>query len=430
MKRAVILIHGIGEQKPMDALRGFVEGVLGSRTDGQEAFWSKPDPLSDLFELRRLQARGKRAGTHFYEYYWAWQVEGSSLRAVLVWLWGLIWRRSRDMPSSARTLVWIARLSLAGFLALLASGAAGAWLDGWRSLPMGDWRWLLGSAAWLALRFALVNYLGDAARYLSPQPGNIRLRRAIRADGVRLLHALHQRGEYERIIVVGHSLGSVIAYDILNAYWQRVHDRFPGLKSDEQLRRRVREALGGDGPQPVLRKELSRVGELLRQQASAPLRAEFRKAQHRSQLELCALGHPWRVSDLVTLGSPLAHGVLLLARDSAEFEARQRQRELPSCPPQRDEKGYAYGAKTALEIGEGKKYTPLIPHHAAAFAVTRWSNLCAPARLDAAGAHPPLGRRAGPAGAAGRAGAELAAPPLWRPGHARRRGAGASCARP
>jgi hypothetical protein len=383
MKQAVILIHGIGEQKPMDTLRGFVAGVLGVPADGKEPFWSKPDPLSDLFELRRLQARGKRAGTHFYEYYWAYKVEGTSLQAVVAWLWSLIWRRAHDMPSSAKSLVWIARCSLVGLLLLLASGAAGTWLAGWSDLSKSDWRWWAAGGAWLVLQAALVNYLGDAARYLSPLPGNIRLRRAIRADGVRLLHALHQRGEYERIIVVGHSLGSVIAYDIVNAYWQSVHERLPGLKNDANLHRQVRDAMAaGDGPQPVLRNELSVLGEALRgEQRTAEGLAAFRDAQHRAQLELRRLSHPWRVSDLVTLGSPLAHGVLLLARNAEEFEARKRQRELPTCPPQRDDKGYAYGAPAPVDIGEGKKYTPLLPHHAAPFAVTRWTNLYAPARL-------------------------------------------------
>jgi hypothetical protein len=95
MKQAVVLIHGIGEQKPMDTLRGFVDSVLDPPDPGEEAFWSKPDPLSDLFELRRLQSRGRSGSTHFYEYYWAYQVEGTSLQAVLAWLWSLIWRSSR-----------------------------------------------------------------------------------------------------------------------------------------------------------------------------------------------------------------------------------------------------------------------------------------------------------------------------------------------
>lgn len=73
--------------------------------------------------------------------------------------------------------------------------------------------------------------------------------------------------------------------------------------------------------------------------------------------------------------------MLLLAGSRDEFESRKRQRELPTCPPQRDEKGYAYSGPTPVDIGEGKKFTPLTLHHAAAFAVTRWTNLYMPSRL-------------------------------------------------
>ena len=42
---------------------------------------------------------------------------------------------------------------------------------------------------------------------------------------------------------------------------------------------------------------------------------------------------PWLVTDLVTLGSPLTHGNLLLADKPAEFPGMRRERMLPTCPP-------------------------------------------------------------------------------------------------
>ena len=59
-----------------------------------------------------------------------------------------------------------------------------------------------------------LRFVGDAARYLSSSPSNIKMRQEIRSEGVQLLRKLHEQG-YGRIVVVGHSLGSVIAYDIL-----------------------------------------------------------------------------------------------------------------------------------------------------------------------------------------------------------------------
>ena len=78
--------------------------------------------------------------------------------------------------------------------------------------------------------YLIVDYVGDAARYLSPLPRNIRLRQKIRGECVRLLRTLHASGEYDRIIVVGHSLGSVIAYDAITHLWQEFNEELPGLE--------------------------------------------------------------------------------------------------------------------------------------------------------------------------------------------------------
>ena len=54
---AVVIIHGIGEQRPMDTLRGFVQSVLSVPKQGGEKYYSRPDPLTESFELRVLQNR-------------------------------------------------------------------------------------------------------------------------------------------------------------------------------------------------------------------------------------------------------------------------------------------------------------------------------------------------------------------------------------
>lgn len=64
MKQAVVLIHGIGEQKPMSTLRAFVSAVLPPAAAGKPQFRSKPDRMSELFELRRLTSTG-RSSTDF-----------------------------------------------------------------------------------------------------------------------------------------------------------------------------------------------------------------------------------------------------------------------------------------------------------------------------------------------------------------------------
>jgi hypothetical protein len=380
MKQAVVLIHGIGEQKPMDTLRAFVGAVLGPAEDGRDAYWSKPDPMSELFELRRLQSTG-RLSTHFYEYYWAYNVDGTKVFQILHWLAALIVRRSRDVPPSAKALWLVSRL-LAALLLLLAFAGTFATVREWfNAQPVMGAIWIGAMLAVSLLQYFLVSYLGDAARYLSPLPQNIKLRQTIRSEGVRLLQTLHEREEYDRIIVVGHSLGSVIGYDIITHLWQKYNETYLGL-AREEVKAAVRDCMDRRvSPQPVIRDVISKAGEALRTDDGEGALAQFQREQVNAWREQRGLGNPWLITDFITLGSPLVHGTLLLARSKDDFESRMRQRELPGCPPQRDDKGYAYSGPTPIDVGEGRKFTPLVLHHAAPFAVTRWTNFYFPARL-------------------------------------------------
>jgi hypothetical protein len=203
--------------------------------------------------------------------------------------------------------------------------------------------------------------LGDAARYLSPIPENVAIRHRIRADGVRLLRQLHRNRNYDRIVVVGHSLGSVIAYDILKHFWQEVHTRHAKpLQIDQSMLESV-----------------DRGNELLESGAD-PVAAldEFRDRQRQLWCEQRRLGNPWIVTDLVTVGSPLAHSMMLLANSPKELRDRQSEMELPIAPPSRDLEGkIAY--KVNYEV-QGQKRTLRVLHHAALFACTRWTNIWFP----------------------------------------------------
>ena len=82
--------------------------------------------------------------------------------------------------------------------------------------------------AYLAINAAfLQSYLGDAARYFRGSPANVAVRRAIRKEAVDTLERLHTSGLYDRIIIVAHSLGCVVSYDMLRAYFSRVCDELP-----------------------------------------------------------------------------------------------------------------------------------------------------------------------------------------------------------
>lgn len=372
MKQAVVVIHGIGEQRPMDTLRSFVEAMIPG--DGPEAkpfYWSKPDRFSRNFDLRVLKSAGRNT-TDFYEYYWAHKMEGTKVGHLLGWLWDIFKRPRRDIPTAIVPIWRATRWTLLGALVLLASGALATFHS---QLPISDNPFalapLLLAAIGLGLKYSALSYLGDAARYLSPKPQNVVVREKIRADGVDLLRALHAKGGYDRIIVVGHSLGSVIAYDIVGYLWHEHHDQLN--LGNPQLAERY---AGRERLQPVIQDTLPAAGKALDGRLQSLL--GFREQQAEAFNEQRALGNPWRITDLVTIGSPMAHASLLLGRSVSDFQQRIARREAPACPPVLDEKGYGYNARLPVTLGQ-RQFSPLYLHHAAAFAVTRWTNLYFPA---------------------------------------------------
>lgn len=355
-KQAVLLIHGIGEQRPMDTLRSFVAAVWTDDSALQHKYaragiWSKPDNLSRSFELRRLTTPQNAAGikTDFFEFYWAHLMQGTTYGHLSAWARTLLLRRPATVPARLRAVYWllIVLLTLALGLALYAAAAFGADAT---PLPPGGLL-LVPLAGFIVLRI-----LGDAARYLHVAPANIQSRQQIRQAGVEFLRALHDpaRG-YRRLIVVGHSLGSVIGYDILNHAWVDFHQQHRA----------------GQGAMDALD-----ALECLAGLPDPPIDA-VQAAQRRYFEELRSNGCGWLVTDFVTLGSPLTHAAVLLARDADDLLRKQADREFPRCLPvletaQREKQRVQ---RFSYELERRTKNSYRLPHHAAVFAPTRWSNL-------------------------------------------------------
>jgi hypothetical protein len=359
-KTAVVLIHGIGDQVPLATLRSFVAAVLGP--PGPDArfppFWSKPDAVSGSFDLRRFQSVGRNSGgirrppVDFYEYYWAHRMEGSAVSHALQWLEHLLLRRLGAVPRPLRKVWLLAWLALVG-LAVAAIG----WGSLWTVLTAGAVAAALVFVARQLATLVLRNWIGDAARYFSPRPQNIKVREDIRRGCVDLLARLHETGEYGRVIVVGHSLGSAIAVDALYHYWTLARERhgspdLPANAAREQLEKALKS------------------GKALGPQALRPLQ----KALWR---ELRANGVPWRITDLITLGSPLTYYPFLAGLGHGEFAERLAQREYSACPPVLDGEGIAYWSRYG-KVGQQRSIAIL--HHAACFAATRWTNIYFPYR--------------------------------------------------
>jgi hypothetical protein len=368
-RQAVVIIHGIGEQRPMQTLRNLVDGVLADYV-GKPRFWSKPDRISDTLELRRLVASRKavRISTDFYELYWAHLMTGTSWKHVIAWIRVLLLRLPTKVPKRLLPIWFLSWLLVVG------AGLAIWQFDLTSPATIAKWG-ALGTAAFFLVRLVGkslgLHYAGDAARYLSATPDNIAVRHSVRSQALTLLRGLHADPlrRYDRIIVVGHSLGSVIAYDAISHLWQETHDKH--------------------GSPPVVDQHAFKDLEALIH-AGAPDPAAFRQAQRALWSEQRALGIDWRITDLVTLGSPLAHANFLMADDETDFAERVEQRVLPTCPPTlEDGRDIGYLSRV-YEVGDQKRTIRLL-HHAAPFACTRWTNLYFPGDIIGGPVAPRLG---------------------------------------
>ena len=233
-------------------------------------------------------------------------------------------------------------------------------------------------------------------RYTRALPDNIAARKAIRERGLKLLDDLH-RAEYDRIIVVGHSLGALLAYDLVSYYWathaashtvtKAAADEFALLSTLEKSAGALAaEKNGADRREPCS----SNIGEAQRAFCRLlRLRPKpCKKRRRRSPMADHGPHHCWQSARPCRLPAGQQ------PRDRAD---RVEARELATCPPIREELDPAVieaARADGLPLGGDKPALFSFPtktpgewqlHHAAQFAVVRWTNIHDPARLVAFG---------------------------------------------
>ncbi len=356
-RQAIVIIHGIGEQRPMKTLRSFVDAILKIENRSSGVSWSKPDTVSEGFEHHRFTLPGTRTRpiTDVYELYWAHLFEQSNPSTFTAWAGRLL---LRPMPKLPRRFQII---SLSLWIALVILGGGGFfWL--WNT-QLADHRDALIAAVpiiggaytliiWLANSFFL-GTISDAARYLDANPRNVEARNNVRTLGVNFLDKLHKsERNYDRIVVCGHSLGTVIGYDILQRLWYKMHETFEKV----------------DRPDQEILKQMSKQAEAMNGPAARALQRDL-------WLEQQDMGSKWLVTDFVTMGSPLAHADVLMADSDEEFEEGKVNGEFPTCPPVVDPNTKLIGFKRDYEIPGGQRRTCYLLRHNAMFAVTRWTNI-------------------------------------------------------
>lgn len=366
-RQAVVVIHGIGEQRPMETLRSFLAAVLGAANPAAPSYYSKPDTLADGFELRRLVATSDGRRSDYYELYWANLMPIAATDRIIAWYRMLLRRTPGNVPRRFLFLWLLSWLAVLAFVGLVITSLIGLLHGVTPEQPLApilkEMPWALATVL-TSLGVIVRASIGDAAVYLSPEPRNVDARNRIRGAAVRLIEKLHASKRYERIVIVGHSLGSVIGLDALTIAWQR--------QSDAQ---RERVAAGTDSKPADGPDTLQHAEEL----AAAIGRGAAAEGWHAMSTRLLAAqqasGVGWQVTDFVTLGSPLAHGAFLLARSEQDFSNRVTQQELPTAPPFLEGgQWFSYPVRVAATGAVAGR----VLHHSACFAMTRWTNLYFP----------------------------------------------------
>jgi hypothetical protein len=426
-RTAVLVIHGVGNQRPLQTLRAAADALYT-----EDASFGPNPPLWLTFDRDNderdvdlpVLTTGDIARTgepphyvDFHECYWADVMSETRFVAVPLWLFELVRKGPGAMARRIRPLWFIILLLLD--LWLLASSFPIAWaaaqLIGVPPVP-----WLGASCVWLgalaasflAMRwngmlalipiaaiatllhvaiarrlgvpmpltsavamafslamigvFVVLNALvlqtvvGDAARYYRAAPANIGVRRAIRKLAVDRLTALHNDPRYDRIVVLAHSLGSTIGYDMLRAYWSEHCNRFGDPGRDATFA--AQDKQNGQKPGFDAAAWRRRAGILF----------------HRLQTLYEPKGkRRWIVSDFVTIGSPLTHAAYLSAEGTSRttlaqsFRRQRLERELPQNPAWHTATD---GAAIFRLPAQGRSFL----HAGAMFSVMRWTNIYFP----------------------------------------------------
>lgn len=142
--------------------------------------------------------------------------------------------------------------------------------------------WFILIAEVLLARYFLVEYVGDVAAYVSPYKDSKfdELRQKIQKVGLDVGKIIYGFGlpnvavpHYDKIIVVGHSLGSVLAYDTLNALMNLDNVSAPAEKQGVVRRTRALLTFGSplDKTAFIFRMQVTNPGQWTREQLAASI---------------------------------------------------------------------------------------------------------------------------------------------------------------
>jgi len=361
---AVVVVHGMGNQYPMETLRGFVNSMRPS----ESVLYSSPNRITTDMELRRLSF--SKIPFDFFEYYWAQHIQEPGFSEVLSWSLKLLFVKTPS--NSLKKHINAVRLAIIIFAVLVVAIATILYLSfkdqiddllsitiyGASLLVIFKIIWSIISAT---VAGAIQSSIGDVIKYTIPSPGNIAIRDKIRKNGIELIRNLHNAkkpdgsNKYSKVVLVAHSLGTIVAYDILTSLFAEYHVLFKNV------------------PPQVSQSFLDKI----RVQYDDPDHGgnQYQKDQAQLFNEYQGLGNQWRVSHFITMGSPLTHASMILSKGLEDFKRKKDQREFPVSPPQLDHADNHFSFDASYMATDDSRVTVKILHHAAHFAMTRWTNI-------------------------------------------------------
>lgn len=383
VRQAVVIVHGMGEQKPNETLRGFIGAALPPNPNAESGYYSRPDKVTDSFEARRFLAPPyeedgveKNAQTEFYEYHWSHMMQGNRLDDMLSTVKRILLQFPWKVPSGLR-VVWL--LIWAAFIWAIWAFISGPFSDVNLSDIAAETliRTLVGGGvvafgltyvvtkvlpSWITKSFV------DVVRYLDTTPRSYDARRKIRAGMVDLLRGLHDSGRYQRIVLVAHSLGAYIAYDGIQHLWAEMNKIHGGPATLPP----------GDDGVPVGLKKLEEAASALGDAPSEAEVTEYQDAQNALWRGLRAQGNPWLITDFISVGTPMYMADQLLTKNRERFNGLVARTEIVTAPPRADGADYnnIYNTKLWFSWKNGSRR---VLYHGAPFATVRWTNMWFPA---------------------------------------------------
>jgi hypothetical protein len=197
---------------------------------------------------------------------------------------------------------------------------------------------------------------------------------------VDLLRALHD-GRYARVVVVGHSLGAFIAYDALTSLWAELHGLHAGPPDDGQA-----------SPLRSLDRLEAAADRLIAEPDADGALDEFQGLQFDLWQDLRWQGNPWRITDFITAGTPMALADLLVTRPTLFSGLNQgdrtrrsklmdelvRRGALVRCPPRSETLTVESNAHPPVNYRWRRSGAREVLGSQSVFAVTRWTNLWFP----------------------------------------------------